>query len=449
MFCAVSASDLFEFSVERKGGRQPLAARMRPRTIDEVIGQEHVLGEGRLLRRAIEADRLGSIILYGPPGSGKTTVAEVIANTTKASFSRLNAVTAGVADIRQVVSEAKDAWKFHGQRTILFVDEIHRFNKAQQDALLPHVEDGTITLIGATTENPFFDVNPPLVSRSRIFKLEPLTTEHVRELIMRALSDPERGLGDMSICMDDEALEHMAGFANGDARTALNALEVAALSTPAGEDGYVHITLAVAEDSIQRRALRYDAGGDMHYDVVSAFIKSMRGSDPDAALHYLARMIEAGEDPRFIARRLMIHASEDVGMADSVALLVASSALQAVEKVGLPEARIILAHATVYIAAAPKSNSVCKAIDNALADVRRLPAGDVPLHLRDASYKGAESLGHGEGYKYPHDYPGAWVEQQYMPDALAGRVYYQPTKNGAERRVGDRIVELRARRAEK
>ena len=449
MFCAVSASDLFEFSVERKGGRQPLAARMRPRTIDEVIGQEHVLGEGRLLRRAIEADRLGSIILYGPPGSGKTTVAEVIANTTKASFSRLNAVTAGVADIRQVVSEAKDAWKFHGQRTILFVDEIHRFNKAQQDALLPHVEDGTITLIGATTENPFFDVNPPLVSRSRIFKLEPLTTEHVRELIMRALSDPERGLGDMCIRMDEEALEHMAGFANGDARTALNALEVAALSTPAGEDGYVHITLAVAEDSIQRRALRYDAGGDMHYDVVSAFIKSMRGSDPDAALHYLARMIEAGEDPRFIARRLMIHASEDVGMADSVALLVASSALQAVEKVGLPEARIILAHATVYIAAAPKSNSVCKAIDNALADVRRLPAGDVPLHLRDASYKGAESLGHGEGYKYPHDYPGAWVEQQYMPDALAGRVYYQPTKNGAERRVGDRIVELRARRAEK
>lgn len=438
-------SDLFDFGAEQRDAasgataREPLAARMRPRTLDEIAGQDHILGPGRLLRRAIEADRLGSIILYGPPGSGKTTIAEVVAATTQAVFVRLNAVTSGVADIRGVVSEARDRWKLHGERTILFVDEIHRFNKAQQDALLPHVESGTVTLIGATTENPFFDVNPPLVSRSRIFKLEPLNSDDLRGLVRRALADTQRGLGALPVDIAPEALDHIADFANGDARTALNAIEVAALSTPPGPDGRIHVTLAVAEDSIQRKALRYDAGGDMHYDVVSAFIKSMRGSDPDAALHYLARMIESGEDPRFIARRLMIHASEDVGMADSRALLVAASALAAVEKVGLPEARIILAHATIYIAAAPKSNSVIKAIDAALEDVRQTTGVDVPAHLRDASYRGASQLGHGTGYKYPHDYPGSWVRQQYMPDELAAKKYYAPGSNPIEERVRQRL----------
>jgi len=369
----------------------------------------------------------------------------VVATTTHAVFVRLNAVTSGVADIRQVVSEARDRWKLHGQRTILFIDEIHRFNKAQQDALLPHVESGTVTLIGATTENPFFDVNPPLVSRSRIFKLEPLTTDDIRGLVLRALADAQRGLGALPVEVAPEALDHIASFANGDARTALNAIEVAALSTPPGTDGKIRVTLAVAEDSIQRRALRYDAGGDMHYDVVSAFIKSMRGSDPDAALHYLARMIESGEDPRFIARRLMIHASEDVGMADSRALLVATSALTAVEKVGLPEAGIILAHATIYIAAAPKSNSVVKAIGAALEDVRQMPVSGVPLHLRDASYRGASQLGHGTGYKYPHDYPGSWVKQQYMPDELRGREYYTPGSNPVEERVRQRLDGMKSR----
>lgn len=441
----ISGPDLFDYAAEKRGGgdRVPLAARMRPRTIDEILGQDHILGPGKLLRRAIEADKLGSIILYGPPGSGKTTIAEVIALTTKADFVRLNAVTAGVADIRQVVATARDRWKLQGVRTILFIDEIHRFNKAQQDALLPSVEDGTVTLIGATTENPFFDVNPPLVSRSRIFKLEPLGVDDVRCLIVRALDDSERGLGYLNISIDDDALDHIASFANGDARTALNAIEVAALSTPAGEDGRIHITLEVAEDSIQHRALRYDGGGDMHYDVVSAFIKSMRGSDPDAALHYLARMIESGEDPRFIARRLMIHASEDVGMADSQALLVASAALAAVEKVGLPEARIILAHATIYIATAPKSNSVIRAIDAATDDVRTRSISDVPLHLRDASYRGASTFGHGVGYKYPHDYPGAWVSQQYMPEGLEGRRYYEPGENPNEARIRQRMAEMK------
>lgn len=417
-------SDLFGSAVERDGSYRPLAARMRPASLDEILGQDHVLGPGRLLRRAIEADRIGSMILWGPPGSGKTTLAEVIANTTKASFVRLNAVTSGVADIRQVVADARDALKLYGRRTILFVDEIHRFNRAQQDALLPHVESGVVTLIGATTENPFFDVNPPLVSRSRVFKLEPLKRNHIASVLARAVQDPVRGLGFMRINIDEDALIHIADFANGDARTALNALEVAALSTPAGEGDVVHITLSVAEDSIQRRALRYDAGGDMHYDVISAFIKSMRGSDPDAALHYLARMLQAGEDPRFIARRLMIQASEDVGLADSRALLVATAALAAVEKVGMPEARIILAHATIYIATAPKSNSAVVAIDRAVADIEGKSISHVPVHLR--------SGGAAQGYKYPHDYPGNWVEQQYKPDELTGAVYYKPGTNGEE-----------------
>lgn len=437
-------ADLFDFGLEQGGSRDrvPLAARMRPRSIDEIVGQEHILGPGKLLRRAIESDRIGSIILYGPPGSGKTTIAEVIAVTTKAEFERLNAVTAGVADIRRVVAEARDRMKLRGKRTILFIDEIHRFNRAQQDALLPSVEDGTVTMIGATTENPFFDVNPPLVSRSRLFRLEPLDAAKVRTVVLRAISDCERGLGHINITIDPEALDHLASFSDGDARTALNALEVAALSTPSDSDGVVHITLEVAEDSIQRHALRYDAGGDMHYDVVSAYIKSMRGSDPDAALHYLARMIESGEDPRFIARRLMIHASEDVGMADSRALTVAAAALLAVEKVGLPEARIILAHATIYIATAPKSNAVVRAIDAAQADVREKPSVDVPSHLRDSSYRGAGALGSGVGYKYPHDYPGAYVQQQYMPNGLTDRVYYEPGENGEEASIKKSILKL-------
>jgi putative ATPase len=444
----ISGHDLFDYAAEKRGGagRAPLAARMRPRTIDEILGQDHILGPGKLLRRAIEADTLGSVILYGPPGSGKTTIAEVIALTTEADFVRLNAVTSGVADIRQVVAAARDRWKLHGVRTILFVDEIHRFNKAQQDALLPSVEAGTVTLIGATTENPFFDVNPPLVSRSRIFKLEPLGVDEIRSLVMRAIGDSERGLGSLDVRIDDDALDYISNFANGDARTALNAIEVAALSTPADKDGEIHITLEVAEDSIQRRALRYDGGGDMHYDVVSAFIKSMRGSDPDAALHYLARMIESGEDPRFIARRLMIHASEDVGMADSHALLVATAALSAVEKVGLPEARIILAHATIYIATAPKSNSVIRAIDAAMDDVKTVSVSGVPLHLRDSSYRGASTFGHGAGYRYPHDYPGAWVEQRYMPEKLDGRRYYEPGRNPTERRIWQLMSEMRNER---
>jgi len=420
----LGGSDLFDFAVERDGSFQPLAARMRPITLDEILGQDHILGPGRLLRRAIEADRIGSMILWGPPGSGKTTLAEVVASTTKASFVRLNAVTSGVADIRQVVADARDLLKLYSRRTILFVDEIHRFNRAQQDALLPHVEGGVVTLIGATTQNPFFDVNPPLVSRSRVFKLEPLQKSHIVSLLTRAVKDPVRGLGSMQVSLDDDALDHIADFSNGDARTALNALEVAALSTPADACGQVHITLGVAEDSIQRRALRYDAGGDMHYDVTSAFIKSMRGSDPDAALHYLARMLQAGEDPRFIARRLMIHASEDVGLADSRALLVATSALTAVEKVGMPEARIILAHATIYIATAPKSNSAVTAIDQAIDDVEGKSISHVPAHLR--------SGGAAQGYKYPHDFPGNWVEQQYMPDELRGTVYYRRGTNGEE-----------------
>ncbi|MGB4337565.1 MAG: replication-associated recombination protein A [Bacillota bacterium] len=389
---------------------------MRPRTLDEVLGQDHILGPGRLLRRAIEADRIGSMILWGPPGSGKTTLAEVIANITRAEFVRLNAVTAGVADVREVVARALDNLKLYGKRTILFLDEIHRFNRAQQDALLPHVENGVVVLIGATTQNPFFEVNAPLVSRSRVFELKPLRKEHILSLTRSALEDAERGLGNMQVRLDDDAADHLAEYANGDARSALNALEVATLSTPPGPDGVVHITLGVAEESIQRRALRYDAAGDMHYDVVSAFIKSMRGSDPDAALHYLARMIQSGEDPRFIARRLMIHASEDVGMADPRALLVAAAALTAVEKVGMPEARIILAHATIYIATAPKSNAVVTAIGRAIADVENKTIGHVPVHLRTA----------GIGYKYPHDYPGNWVEQQYMPDELLGVKYYEP-----------------------
>lgn len=416
----------------------PLAERMRPRTIDEVRGQQHILGQGRLLRRAIVADRLSSLIFYGPPGTGKTTLARVIANTTKMTFEQLNAVTAGVADIRKIVASAREQLGMHGQRTILFVDEIHRFNKAQQDALLPHVEDGTIVLIGATTENPYFEVNAPLVSRSRIFRLEVLADADMQEILKQALADEERGLGSMHVQIDEDAVAHLVRVANGDARTALNALELAALTTEP-EAGVRRITLEVAAESIQQRVLIYDKNGDQHYDTVSAFIKSMRGSDPDAALYWLARMIYAGEDPVFIARRIVICAAEDVGNADPHALLVASAAAQAVQFLGMPEGRIPLAQAVTYIACAPKGNAAYKGIDAALADVQNEKAISVPKHLRDASYKGASKLGHGQEYKYPHDAPGHFVPQQYLPDNLQGREYYLPSNSGYEKTHRERL----------
>ncbi|BDG60592.1 AAA family ATPase [Caldinitratiruptor microaerophilus] len=437
--------DLFEWSRRQEAARSaPLADRMRPRTLDEVVGQEHIVGPGRLLRRAIEADRLSSLILWGPPGSGKTTLARIIAATTRAHFEQLNAVTAGVSDIRRIMQEARDRLGQHGQRTVVFVDEIHRWSRSQQDALLPYVEDGTIILIGATTENPSFEVIPPLLSRARLFRLEPLTDEQVRTVVERALTDPERGLGREAVRVDPEALDHIVRMANGDARSALNALELAVLTTPPGPDGVRHVTLAVAEESIQRRVLRYDREGDQHYDVVSAFIKSMRGSDPDAALYWLARMIEAGEDPLFIARRVVIHASEDVGMADPMALVVAVAAMQAVHMVGWPEARLALAQAVVHVATAPKSNAVYVAIGEAMKDVQEKRAGEVPVHLRDASYKGAARLGHGAGYKYPHDFPGAHVAQVYVPPEVLGRVYYRPSDRGFEAEIRRRLEAWRS-----
>ncbi|MDI7247848.1 MAG: AAA family ATPase [Bacillota bacterium] len=422
----------------------PLAARMRPRTLDDFVGQEHIVGPGRLLRRAIEADRLSSIILYGPPGTGKTTLAMVIAGTTKSHFEQLNAVTAGVTDIRRVVAEAADRLGMQGTRTILFIDEVHRFNRSQQDALLPSVENGTVIFIGATTENPFFEVNAPLVSRSRVFRLEPLDDEDIAVILRRALGDAERGLGTFSVEVEPEAFDHIVRMANGDARSALNAIELAVLTTPPDELGVRHITLEVAEDSIQRRALVYDRDGDAHYDTISAFIKSMRGSDPDAAAYWLARMVAAGEDPEFIARRIVIQAAEDVGCADPHALLVACAAAWAVRFVGWPEAKLPLAEAAIYVATAPKSNSAYLAIAKAMEDVEKERSGEVPAHLRDASYKGAARLGHGAGYKYPHDFPGHFVPQQYLPDILAGRVYYEPSSNGYEKQIANRLTRWRS-----
>ena len=434
---------MFRPPQSRSSGREPLAARMRPRTLDEFVGQEEILGPGRILRRAIESDQLASIILWGPPGVGKTTLAVIIANATSSHFASLSAVTSGVADIRRVVKEAQACLHGTGQRTILLIDEIHRFNKAQQDALLPHVEDGTIVLIGATTENPYFEVIGPLVSRSRVFQLLPLAEEHLLTIMRRALEDEERGLGRIPLLVDEEALRHIARVAGGDARVALNALESAAATTPADRQGAVHITLEVAEQAMQRRAILYDKDGDAHYDTISAFIKSMRGSDPDAALYWLAKMIYGGEDPRFIARRMIIFASEDVGLADPQALVVAVAAAHALEWVGLPEAQYNLAQAAIYLATAPKSNSTSGYFE-ALADVEREGKVQVPRHLQDASRDGV-ALGHGEGYKYPHDYPGHWVQQQYLPDGLKGRIYYQPAELGYEREVAERLRRWRGR----
>ncbi|MFZ5641936.1 MAG: AAA family ATPase [Bacillota bacterium] len=436
--------DLFEANRQQQLKKEaPLAVRMRPRTMDEFAGQQHIVGPGKLLRRAIEADQLSSVIFYGPPGSGKTTLARVIANTTRAFFEQINAVTSGVADIRNVISSARDRLGMYGQKTILFIDEIHRFNKSQQDALLPAVEDGTIILIGATTENPYFEVNAPLLSRSRIFRFETLADEDVRHLVLSALGDDERGLGGYRVELLDDALAHIVNVANGDARTALNAIELAVVTTPPDDTGVRVISREVAEESIQKRVVRYDKAGDNHYDVISAFIKSLRGSDPDAALHWLARMIYAGEDPRFIARRLVVHAAEDVGMAEPQALVVAMAAAHALEFIGMPEARLPLAEATVYIATAPKSNAIIKGIDGALADIENKTLGPVPVHLRDAHYKGAAKLGHGKDYKYPHHFSGNYVEQQYLPEELKGAKYYKPTENGHEKSVKERLDRLK------
>jgi putative ATPase len=439
--------DLFEYSVSDQLRKEaPLAVRMRPRTLDEMVGQEHIIGPAKLLRRAIEADRLGSIILWGPPGTGKTSLASVIANTTESAFEAMSAVTAGVKELRQLIAAAKNRRMMSGVRTILLVDEIHHFTKTQQDALLPYVEDGLITLIGITTENPYFEVIGALVSRSRIFRLEPLTEEEVTIIIERALADRERGFGDRDVELDQEALAHMVRVAGGDARIALNALELAVETTEPNDEGVTRITLEIAEDSIQRRALLYDKDGDAHYDTISAFIKSVRGSDPDAALYWLAKMIYAGEDPRFIARRMMILASEDIGNADPQALTVATSAAQALEWVGLPEAQYNLAQAAIYLATAPKSNSAA-AYFEALGDVEKQGIAEVPDHLKDSS-RDREALGHGKDYKYPHQYPEHFVRQQYLPDGLQGRRYYQPSDEGYEKEIKRRLERWRRRDAE-
>ena len=438
------ANDLFESArIERIDVNAPLAARMRPRTLDEFIGQEAIVGPGRLLRRAIQADRLSSLIFYGPPGIGKTTLAQVIANTTAAHFTALNAVLAGVKNIRETVAEAQERWALHDQGTILFVDEVHRFNKAQQDALLPWVENGTVTFIGATTENPYFEVNKALVSRSRIFQLKTLTEDHLRRIIQAAINTPQRGYGDRRIEIDDEATDHLVSIANGDARAVLNALELAVETTDADPSGVVRITLSIAEESIQRRAVLYDKEGDYHFDTISAFIKSLRGSDPDAALYWLAKMIYAGEEPRYIFRRMLILASEDVGMADPRAIQVVSACADAFDRVGLPEGNFPLAQAALYLATAQKSNSVLAFFD-ALEAVRNEPGGasEVPNHLRDAS-RDSEGFGHGAGYLYPHAYRDHWVAQQYLPGALQGKVFYEPTGQGYEARIGAAVTQRR------
>lgn len=436
--------DLFEYMRENNMEKEsPLASRMRPSTLEEVVGQRHIIGEDKLLYRAIKADKLRSVIFYGPPGTGKTTLAKVIANTTSACFCQLNATVAGKKDMEEVVNAAKDRMGALSQKTILFVDEIHRFNKGQQDYLLPFVEDGTIVLIGATTENPYFEVNGALISRSIIFELKPLSKEDVLTLIKKAVYDNDKGMGSYNAVIDDDAAEFLADIANGDARQALNAVELGIMSTKRGADGKIHITIEVAEECIQKRTLKYDKTGDNHYDTISAFIKSMRGSDPDAALYYLARMIYAGEDPKFIARRIMICASEDVGNADPNALNVAVSASLAVERVGMPEAQIILAQACTYIATAPKSNSAVRGIFEALDYVGTHSTDSVPAHLKDAHYGGAAKLGRGLDYKYPHEYPNHYVNQQYLPDGVTGVKFYHSSGLGHERDTDDYFEKIK------
>ncbi len=428
--------DLFEYMRQQNmKDESPLASRLRPTTLDEVVGQQHIVGKDKLLYRAIKADKLSSIIFYGPPGTGKTTLAKVIANTTSAEFMQINATSAGKKDMEEVVAAAKNNQGMYGKKTILFIDEIHRFNKGQQDYLLPFVEDGTIILIGATTENPYFEVNPALLSRSVIFELKKLSTEDIRTLLLRAVNDTEKGMGSYHAQMDDDALEFLADMANGDARAALTAIELGILTTDRSEDGIIHITLDVVSECIQKRVINYDKTGDNHYDTISAFIKSMRGSDPDAAVYYLARMLYAGEDVKFIARRIMILASEDIGNADPQALQVAVAAAQAVERLGMPEARIVLAQAVTYMASAPKSNSAINAIDKAMRVVQETKTPPVPVHLQDAHYKSAGKLGHGKGYKYAHDYKNHYVKQQYLPDGLTGEVFYEPSENGYEQQI--------------
>ena len=425
--------DLFEYMrSQNMESEAPLASRLRPTTLDEVVGQQHIVGKDKLLYRAIKADKLSSIIFYGPPGTGKTTLAKVIAHTTSAEFMQINATSAGKKDMEEVITAAKNNQGMYGKKTILFIDEIHRFNKGQQDYLLPYVEDGTIILIGATTENPYFEVNGALLSRSVIFELKKLSKEDIRTLLLRAISDKEKGMGAYNAAIDDDALEFLADVSNGDARAALTALELGVLTTDRSEDGSIHITIDVASECIQKRVISYDKSGDNHYDTVSAFIKSMRGSDPDAAVYYLARMLYAGEDVKFIARRIMILASEDIGNADPMALTVAVSAAQAVERIGMPEAQIILAQAVTYMASAPKSNSAVNAISRAMNVVGRTKTPPVPTHLQDAHYKSAEKLGHGLGYKYAHNYKNHYVKQQYLPDGLTDEVFYEPSENGYE-----------------
>ena len=427
--------DLFDYMRETtKEKESPLASRLRPTTLDEVVGQQHIIGKDKLLYRAIKADKLSSVIFYGPPGTGKTTLAKVIANTTSAEFTQINATVAGKKDMEEVVNKAKELKGMYQKRTILFIDEIHRFNKGQQDYLLPFVADGTIILIGATTENPYFEVNGALLSRSSVFELRPLSQEEVETLILRAVQDEKKGMGSYHAVIEEDALHFLADLAGGDARSALNAVELGILTTPRSEDGMIHITLDVASECIQKRVVRYDKTGDNHYDTISAFIKSMRGSDPDAAVYYLAKMLYAGEDIKFIARRIMICASEDVGNADPMALNVAVSAAQAVERIGMPEAQIILSQAVLYVATAPKSNSACNAVFAAMDNVKKYKT-TVPVHLQDAHYKGSAKLGHGIGYKYAHDYPNHYVKQQYLPDEIKDAVFYEASDNGYEQTI--------------
>ena len=435
--------DLFEYmSSKNKEKESPLAARLRPRNLDEVVGQKHILGKDKLLYRAIKADKISSIIFYGPPGTGKTTLAKVIAGTTSSEFMQINATVAGKKDMEEVVAKAKELQGMYGKRTILFIDEIHRFNKGQQDYLLPFVEDGTIIIIGATTENPYFEVNGALISRSMIFELKPIEPEDIKILIHRALEDKERGMGAFDAAIEEDALEALADIAGGDARHALNAIELAVMTTERSEDGRIHITVPVIEECIQKRVVRYDKSGDNHYDTISAFIKSMRGSDPDAALYYLAKMLYAGESVTFIARRIMICASEDVGNADPMALSVAVNASLAVERVGMPEAQIILAQAVSYIATAPKSNAAC-GIFAAMETVKQTGNLPVPTHLQDAHYKGSAKLGHGVGYKYAHDYKNHYVKQQYLPYELSGKEFYKPTGNGYEVKIREHMKRIK------